>query len=162
LNRRKREILLIAFATVIFFIASCDSIRGKSGAQNTPPNFKIIEPLHAKTKIKFMPNWYPESEFAGFYTASRKGFYSEENLDVEFVRFDYSYDIKESLSRGVIDFAVMSMPELAEADNSGLKIKAIAALFQTDPSVFIVMKNSGIKNPKDFEGKKIIVKNHTW
>lgn len=35
-----------------------------------------------KAKITFMPQWTPQSQFAGFYIAKEKGFYDEEGLDV--------------------------------------------------------------------------------
>jgi len=38
-----------------------------------------------KRKIKFMPAWIPQAQFAGYYMALEKGFYDEENLDVEIV-----------------------------------------------------------------------------
>ena len=34
-------------------------------------------------KVVFMPQWIPQSQFAGYYLALEKGFYAEEGLDVE-------------------------------------------------------------------------------
>lgn len=39
--------------------------------------------MRAGTKIVFVPQWHPQSQFAGYYVALEKGFYAEEGLDVE-------------------------------------------------------------------------------
>ncbi len=39
-------------------------------------------PIFAQ-KVTFMPQWTPQSQFAGYYVALKKGFYTEEGLDVE-------------------------------------------------------------------------------
>ena len=41
-------------------------------------------PLFAQ-KVRFMPQWTPQAQFAGYYVALEKGFYADEGLDVEIV-----------------------------------------------------------------------------
>ena len=39
-------------------------------------------PARAQEVITFMPQWTPQTQFAGYYVAVEKGFYAEEGLDV--------------------------------------------------------------------------------
>ena len=41
--------------------------------------------LNAGDKVRFMPAWLPQAQFAGYYAAFENGFFEEEGLDVEIV-----------------------------------------------------------------------------
>ena len=49
-----------------------------AGAQNRSRNAASRTP-----KVRFMPQWTPQAQFAGYYAALEKGFYAEEGIDVE-------------------------------------------------------------------------------
>ncbi|GEM_PF-189971 len=36
------------------------------------------------TKVRFMPNWMPQAQFAGYFAAKELGYFEDEGLDVEF------------------------------------------------------------------------------
>ncbi|HHS49726.1 MAG TPA: hypothetical protein ENN07_01265 [candidate division Zixibacteria bacterium] len=109
-----------------------------------------------------MPNWFIDTEFAGYYFAKHYGIYNEYNLDAEILNFDYSYDAPASLSLGKLDFAVMSTSKFVTSCQMGGDLVALLAIFQYEPSVFIVKNNSGIVKPEDFKGKRIVRKNDDW
>ena len=44
-------------------------------------------PVRAQEVITFMPQWTPQTQFAGYYVAMEKGFYEEEGLEVELDHF---------------------------------------------------------------------------
>ncbi|MCD6502491.1 ABC transporter substrate-binding protein [bacterium] len=124
--------------------------------------FRDIEPLPQAMKVTFIPNWYPEAEFAGYFLAENAGYYDALNLNVDIINYSPDYNIADSLAAGVVDFAVVSMAEFIDARKSGLNLVVLGTIFQIEPSVFIVKEGSGIGSPADFEGKRIVCKNAFW
>ncbi len=136
-----------------------------SNPKEEPPSsggFKLVSPLPSVTEVNFIPNWFPEAEFAGYFLAKNIGYYDKLNLNVNILPFDPDYDIPCSLATGAVDFAVMGMTKFIQAIQQNRDIVALAALFQIEPSVFISKKKSKIRSPADFKGKSIICKNDEW
>lgn len=151
-------VVIVAVSSVVIY----HSLQTQDESYKDYPFWKCIEYLPEPDTFRVMPNWFHEAEFAGFYVAKQKGFYSRHNLEVEILDFDLGYDYVESLRAGVIDFAVASPPDLINGNKFYDDLLVIAAVYQIFPGVYLTMENAGIKSPADFCGKTMIWKNHTW
>ncbi len=152
-------ILLIPIALVIIFFIIF--VFKEPKLESSSPSISA-KPLETKQAVRFMPNWFPEAEFAGYFFAKHFGIYDQLNLDVEILPFIHGYDISESLAAGKIDFAVLSMNEFVRSCNNKKELVVLGAIFQYEPSVFISKAGEGLNSPSDFKGKKIICKNSDW
>ena len=97
-----------------------------------------------------------QSQFAGLYVADAKGFYRAEGLDVrhrEWKLGDRS-PIEQVVS-GAADFGITSQARFLTEREKGARIVAVAAIYQRSPVVFLTLKRSNIKHPRDFAGKTI-------
>ncbi len=116
----------------------------------TPLKNSLERPLE---KVSIRLNWVHNAQFAGLYVAKEKGFYKDEGLDVNVEEFQDNLDQGQELANGKVNFSIFTPVELLSSVAKGNKIKAIAAVYQTSPLVFISLKKTNILSPKDFKGK---------
>lgn len=110
-------------------------------------------------KVTLQLKWVHQAQFAGFYVAVEKGFYSEENLEVTLLPGGSSINQADQLQSGKADFAVIPAETLFLENDGNEKIVAISVIYQRNPTAFVSHKDSGITRPEDFIGKKIAVGN---
>ncbi|HSX29313.1 MAG TPA: ABC transporter substrate-binding protein [Candidatus Saccharimonadales bacterium] len=107
------------------------------------------------TKVTMNMGWLHQAQFAGFYVAKEKGFYKDAGLDVELLGYKDGVDLNKEVAGGKVDFATTTPLEVIAARDSGYKVKAIAAIYQTSPYAFVSPKASNIKTPADLKGKTL-------
>ena len=108
----------------------------------------------APEKIKFQMDWVIGGKHALFYPAVEKGYYREQGLDVELLRGTGSRETVLSVDRGLVDFGFADAGTQTLEVARGAKARVIGMVFDEQPLMFIVLKESGIKTPKDFVGKR--------
>lgn len=105
-------------------------------------------------KITLLLKWHHQFQFAGFYMAKEKGYYDEFGLDVD-MKVSIGQNNAKNLENSLSTYAVLDPIAFVE-QSKGTKIKAIAAVFQQSPLVFLSLKSSNIKTPQDFINKKVM------
>lgn len=100
-------------------------------------------------------SWLHQAQFIGFYVAQEKGFYEDEDLDVELKEFEFEIHQGQELVDGEVDFAVASAQEVISFVDSGLPVKAIAITYQTSPYAFASLKDQNITSPAHLRGKTL-------
>jgi putative hydroxymethylpyrimidine transport system substrate-binding protein len=100
-------------------------------------------------------DFYVNPDHAGIYEAIDDGYFREAGLDVQpQTPSDPSAPIRE-VAAGRVDLAISYEPEVLLAHDQGLPVKAVAALVPTPLTSLIWLKDSGIKDVKDLQGKTI-------
>jgi NitT/TauT family transport system substrate-binding protein len=89
------------------------------------------------------------------YVAKEKGFYSRNNLDVDFVQIADSSVPVRSLIAGELDVSETGMSETLAAVDKGADLRTIGGVHTGLHYAFWINKKSGIKDVKDLPGKKI-------
>jgi len=123
--------------------------------------FIIVIPslLHAGEqqleKVSLQLTWKNQFQFAGYYVAKEKGYYSDVGLDVEIHEYDNNLE-DEVVLNNEATYAVGHSSLLADIVN-GKKLKMLFSIFESSPLVFIALKDSNISTIKDFAGKKIML-----
>lgn len=115
-----------------------------AAAENTHP-----------AKVRFVPQWVPQAQFAGYYVALEKGFYRHSDLDLTILRGGPDRPPCESLEKGEADFAVMFLSDGIVKRAQGLRIVNIAQMVQRSAFMLVAKKSSGILSPEDLQGKKV-------
>ncbi len=106
-------------------------------------------------RVTLQLKWVHQAQFAGYYVALEKGFYQDENIDLEILPAGPGIDYFKTLEDGDADFAVVRPEGIFLERQKGNLIKAVATIYQKNPFLMISLKESGITTPYDFPGKTI-------
>ncbi len=103
-------------------------------------------------KMKFQ--WYPQAQFAGFIMAEEKGFFEENNLEVEFIFSDGSQNLINELKSGEIDYCTAWLTG-AIRNNDDKSVVNIMQILQNSSLMIVSDSKSGIETPDNLNGRKI-------
>jgi ABC-type nitrate/sulfonate/bicarbonate transport system substrate-binding protein len=111
-------------------------------------------------KIRVQLSWLHTIEFAGFYMAQDKGYYKDQNLDVELRSGGYDdqgnyIDPLEQVVSGKADFSILDGTTLLSARADGKPVVAIAAIYLRHPLALISLADKNITKPADLVGPKL-------
>ncbi len=109
---------------------------------------------HANS-VKLQLQWVTQAQFAGYYVALDKGFYTDENLEVEILAGGPDIAPPQVLAGGGADVMLNWMPSALAAREKGLPVVNIAQPFKSSGLMLTCWKDTGITGPQDFKGKTI-------
>ncbi len=135
-HRHKTLLLIILAFVMIPVIASAQA-----------PNLDTI-------KLRLI--WKHQFQFAGYYMAVQKGFYTNRGLDVDIIEFDHNINNLDEVTSGETEFAVGRSSLLIDKAK-GKKITALLATYQHSPIMLLTKANDDINSPADLRGKRIML-----
>jgi NitT/TauT family transport system substrate-binding protein len=109
----------------------------------------------AADKVTLQLKWVTQAQFAGYYVAKDKGFYKEEDLDVDIKPGGPDIAPAQVIAGGGADVVVDWMPSALATREKGVALVNIAQPFKHSGLMLTCSKDSGIKTPADFKGKTI-------
>jgi NitT/TauT family transport system substrate-binding protein len=107
------------------------------------------------TPVKLQLQWFAQAQFAGYYAAKDKGFYSDQCLDVTIVEGGVDIVPQTELAQGNVDYAIAWVPKALASREQGAGIVNVAQVFQKSGTLQVSWADSNIKTAADFKGKKI-------
>ncbi len=111
---------------------------------------------HAAGKaVTFLPHWYPQAQFAGYYMAHEKGIYARYGIDVSILTGGAHIQASEYLASEKCDFASMWLSAALQKHSQGVKLVNIGQVIQRSALMLVAKKASGIRRPEDMAGKKV-------
>ncbi len=110
---------------------------------------------HAAEKIQFQNWWVWQPNTSPFWLAIDSGFYKEEGLDVNYVEGKGSSYAIQAVGAKKADIGVSDLGTAAFGISKKTPIKAIFSFLQSGPQAVISHRETGIKKPKDVEGKRL-------
>lgn len=105
--------------------------------------------------VSFVPQWLPQSQFAGYYVAYEKGFYRKNGIDVNLLNGGPARPSAELLAQGRADFATMFLSTGIEKRAAGVKLVNLAQIVQRSSLMLVARRSSEITTPYDINGKKV-------
>ncbi len=115
-------------------------------------------PAAAADHVTFGLDWKAEAEYGGYYQAQATGIYARRGLDVTIEQGGPQVNHTQLLIAGRLDFNITSNALLAlNFARQGIPFRAVAAIFQKDPSVLIAHAGQGNDSFAAFKGKPIMV-----
>lgn len=138
---------LIVFISCLF-LAACGGTEEASTADEKDTNKELQE-------FDIMLDWYPNAVHSYLYTAVEKGYFEEEGLKVN-IRFPANTTDPINLAAtGDIELGISYQPDVISARAEGVPVKSVAAIVRNPLNHVIFLKDSGIKRPKDLEGRTV-------
>ena len=116
----------------------------------------------APTPVTLQLQWVTQAQFAGYYVALDKGWYSEEGIELTIRPGGPDISPIDSVRTGAAEFGTGLLADIIVASQQTNDITSIAQIQQTNGLLLIAKKDSGITNPKDFTGKKVGVWLGNW
>ncbi len=126
--------------TLLILLPTVDSIAAKTGP----------------VKINLQLKWKHQFQFAGYYAAIEKGFYSEAGLDVNLIEAPESGEPALEVIEGRAEYGVTG-PDILLQRAKGHPVVALAVIFQHSPMVLLARKASNINSVHDLKGKKVMI-----
>ena len=109
----------------------------------------------ALPEVSFIPQWSPQSQFAGYYVAYEKGFYQRRGLKVKIMRGGPNWPPSAMLAAGRADFGTMFLTAGIINRSQGVRLLNIGQIVQRSALMLVAKKARGINSPQDLDGKKV-------
>jgi NitT/TauT family transport system substrate-binding protein len=116
---------------------------------------------HAKDlqKVSVRMDWVISGYHAAFFVGVENGYYREEGLEVTVEPGNGSGVVAQAIGNGNGTFAAVDGGTMMNLASKGLPVKAVMGILQRSPLAVVYNMESGIREPKDLEGKKLGVTN---
>lgn len=122
----------------------------------TGTNEKSNESEEKKTEeMSIMLDWYPNAVHSAIYVAQEKGYFKEEGLNVKIEMPADTNDPLKLAATGKVDLALTYQTQVAMSRAEGIPVVSVAAFVRHPLDVVMFKKETGIKTPKDLEGKTV-------
>ncbi|MEM7798587.1 MAG: ABC transporter substrate-binding protein [Chloroflexota bacterium] len=106
------------------------------------------------TQVRLPMGFIADPQYAPFYVAVEKGYFTEEGFEIE---FDYSFETDGIALVGAneTEFALVSGEQVLLARSEGIPVVYVAEWFQQFPIALVSTKASGIESPADLVGREV-------
>ncbi|MBN1147370.1 MAG: ABC transporter substrate-binding protein [Anaerolineales bacterium] len=130
---------------LVLILSACASPAGPAATETAQASL---------THIRLPMGYIPSVQYAPFYVAMSRGYYTEVGLEVE---FDYSFETDGVALVGAneLQFALVSGEQVLLARAQGLPVVYVMNWWKDYPVAIAAMQEAGIRAPADLAGKKI-------
>ena len=112
----------------------------------------------AATPMTMQAAWINDAEFAGYFVALDKGYYTAEGLDLTYLPGGPDVIPESTIIAGKADLALTTPDTTVKAiAEQGAKFKIIGAQYQKNPIGIVSLASKPIKTPQDLVGKTLAV-----
>lgn len=110
-------------------------------------------------KVSVRMDWVTSAYHAPFYVGVKNGYFTQQGLDVSVEPGNGSANVAQAIGHGNGEFASVDGGTMMQLVAKGLPVKCVMGYFQRNPNGVIYALKSGIKKPKDLEGKTLALSN---
>ncbi len=117
----------------------------------------VSAPVRAQQDVKLVLDWSYQGNHAFFTLADDRGYYAADGLRVKIDRGFGSGDTIAKVAGGTYDFGFADTSLLVQfnAKNPDNKVLCVMMLFDGTLNAIVTKTSSGIRHPKDLEGRKV-------
>ena len=147
--------LAVAAALVVSACAGIDlPTPSTSPAAATPTASPTATLAHSPEPLVVGLGYLPSVQFAPFYLADQRGYYSDAGLKVT-LENKIDSDLVPLVGQGQTDIGVADGTSVIPARSQAIPIKYVATIYAKFPSVVIALSTSGIKTATDLKGRRV-------
>jgi NitT/TauT family transport system substrate-binding protein len=108
-----------------------------------------------KDKASLMLNWYITGPNLAFYLGQEKGFFDQENIDLQIQEGRGSGPTVQAVAANNVTFGYADVSTMINIAAKGAPVKAVGVAVQTSPIALIGLAEKNIRKPEDLKGKTI-------
>lgn len=112
-------------------------------------------PLMAADKMTILLDWFINPDHGPIIVAQEKGYFVEQNLEVEIVAPADPSDPPKLVAAGQAELAVSYQPQLHMQIHEGLPLQRVGTLVATPLNCLLALADGPIQSPADLAGKKV-------
>jgi NitT/TauT family transport system substrate-binding protein len=109
----------------------------------------------ALKKASFIPLWYPQAQFAGYYLALEKGIYRRHGIDLTIIDGGPEHPPAQYLRDGRADFAALWLTTALQRRSEGMALVNVAQIVPQSSMLLVALKSSGVRTLADLASKKV-------
>ncbi len=144
----KKYLSLLLAGLVGLALSACAKKDTASPSNTTPALIPVTVQL----------DWVPEPEHGGLFQAQARGWFREAGLDVTLVPGGPNALVNQRIATGQAQLGQGESVTTLLDVHKGLPLLQVAAVFQNDPSVFLLHADNPIRDFKDLAGRKIMAR----
>jgi NitT/TauT family transport system substrate-binding protein len=111
----------------------------------------------AQDAVSLRLNWYLGGLHVPFYYGKERGFYKEEGIDLTINEGRGSANTVQVVAAGSDTFGLADSSSVVATAAKGAEVKSVMSLLNSTGFSVVSLAETGIKTPKDLEGKKLAV-----
>jgi putative hydroxymethylpyrimidine transport system substrate-binding protein len=115
----------------------------------------LANPVDAQDKMTLLLDWFVNPDHDPIIVAGEKGFFADQNLEVEIIAPADPSDPPKLVAAGRAELAVSYQPQLHLQVAEGLPLIRVGTLVATPLNCLLVLKDGPIKQISDLRGGKI-------
>jgi putative hydroxymethylpyrimidine transport system substrate-binding protein len=132
--------MIVVLIIVAAVLAGCTGAIGGSGDPD---------------EVSVALDWYPWANHSPLFLAEERGYYEDENLDVEIYVPANPEDVLMLIGSGRDTFGISYQTSVLQARAEGIPVQSVAALVQWPLNSIMTLEASGIDRPGKLAGKQI-------
>ncbi|MCX7861065.1 MAG: ABC transporter substrate-binding protein, partial [Chloroflexus sp.] len=142
-----RHFVLVIANVLLVIVTGCAS--SQTGNANAPANTPEV------TDVSMRLQWLPQFQFAGYLVAEARGYYRDAGLNVTILPGGPDAIPLPLVATGANTFGSTGADTVLISREQGIEVVALATWFQASPVAFMVHRDSGIRSPQDFVGRRV-------
>src|SRR5438132_6817117 len=112
---------------------------------------------YAEDKVSLRLNWYLGGLHVPFYYGKDKGYYAAEGIDLTINEGRGSANTVQVVAAGSDTFGLADSSSVIATAAKGADVKSVMSLLNSTGFSVVSLAETGIKSPKDLEGKRLAV-----
>lgn len=152
MRQRFQHTCVLVLLALTLVLAACGGAAENDPAAPAPDN-EVQESQQVTLAIAFVPN----IQFAPFYVAESKGYYTDEGIDIT-IEYNMETDVTQRVASwpdSNVQFALASGLSVMLARQQGLPVKTVMTQYQQFPVVFFGKGDITLDAPEDLAGQRI-------
>jgi NitT/TauT family transport system substrate-binding protein len=117
----------------------------------------IMANASAQDKVSFRLNWYLGGLHVPFYYGKEQGFYAAEKIDLAINEGRGSANTVQVVAAGSDTFGLADSSSVILTASKGADVKSVMSLLNSTGFSVVSLASTGIRTPKDLEGKRLAV-----
>ncbi|MEM6586023.1 MAG: ABC transporter substrate-binding protein [Pseudomonadota bacterium] len=112
-------------------------------------------PAWAADEMTLLLDWFLNPDHGPIIIAEEKGYFAEQNLEVEVIAPADPSDPPKLVAAGQADLAISYQPQLHLQIHEGLPLQRVGTLVATPLNCLLALADGPIQSPADLKGKKV-------
>jgi NitT/TauT family transport system substrate-binding protein len=117
----------------------------------------LAAPARAADPMTLQLNWFHLADHSPFYLAMERGYFAEEDIELDIVKDSGSADSAKKIDLKSAEVGISDTPTVLSAISKGADLMIVGMVFDKAANNAFFYKDAGIETPQDLAGKSIAV-----